>query len=455
MVYFLWACGLGAISAVSLPLGSWIGLRFKFTDWWISVLAAFGAGALLAALSVELVAPTALALVGAAGGPEADLAREEFLALIAGCLGGGFAYVWLDGAVNSRGGFIRRPSTNIRHDQRQRARERRALRSLLSRVSYFEDFPDSEVDRLLPELEAGSFADGESVCRQGESVEDLFLILEGELAVRAEGEEIARLGPGRLAPGLLPVMTNAPHFVSGVADGELEVLRISKSAFNEMRRISPKFDKRCREEAADRLVTFDALVRRYESELLNWSARAKDSLGAGAQLPTFPVEETTKRHGGSPLAVWLGMVLDGLPESLVIGAGMTWALRSISDAGGEPSFVSVIPFTFLAGLFLSNFPEALSSSANMKRHGMRPAAILGLWVSLMAITAVGAGVGYLLAGQLSSTWTVLFEGLSAGAMLTMIVAAMIPEAVGLGSPNSAGLSTLLGFLSAIAFKLLE
>ncbi len=53
------------------------------------------------------------------------------------------------------------------------------------------------------------------------------------------------------------------------------------------------------------------------------------------------------------------------------------------------------------------------------------------------------------------TWVVFAEGLAAGAMLTMIAAAMIPEAVHLGNANAVGLSTLVGFLAAISFKLLE
>jgi zinc transporter ZupT len=53
--YLIWAVVLGAISAVSLPLGSALGLQTKPRPIYISVLAAFGAGALIAALSVELV----------------------------------------------------------------------------------------------------------------------------------------------------------------------------------------------------------------------------------------------------------------------------------------------------------------------------------------------------------------------------------------------------------------
>ena len=78
-----------------------------------------------------------------------------------------------------------------------------------------------------------------------------------------------------------------------------------------------------------------------------------------------------------------------------------------------------------------------------------------LWVSLFVITAVGAGVGFVAVESLNHTWLIFAEGLAAGAMLTMIAAAMVPEAVHLGNANAVGLSTLAGFLAAISFKLLE
>ena len=78
-----------------------------------------------------------------------------------------------------------------------------------------------------------------------------------------------------------------------------------------------------------------------------------------------------------------------------------------------------------------------------------------MWFSLMLITAIGAGFGYLLGGMLSHKWLIFAEGLAAGAMLTMIAAVMIPEAVYMGRANTVGLSTLAGFLAAISFKLLE
>ena len=91
----------------------------------------------------------------------------------------------------------------------------------------------------------------------------------------------------------------------------------------------------------------------------------------------------------------------------------------------------------------------------MRMQGWSRRRIFFLWVSLLLITTVGAGVGFIAVESLDPTWLVFAEGVAAGAMLTMIAAAMIPEAVHLGNSSAVGLSTLAGFLSAISFKLLE
>jgi len=71
------------------------------------------------------------------------------------------------------------------------------------------------------------------------------------------------------------------------------------------------------------------------------------------------------------------------------------------------------------------------------------------------MTALGAGLGFVLASELHHAWLIFAEGMAAGAMLTMIAAAMIPEAVHLGNASAVGFSTLAGFLAAILFKLFE
>ena len=104
---------------------------------------------------------------------------------------------------------------------------------------------------------------------------------------------------------------------------------------------------------------------------------------------------------------------------------------------------------------IANFPEAMSSSIGMKKQGWGNFRVFMMWFSLMVLTSIGAGMGYWLGDSLDHGVLVLIEGLAAGAMLTMIAAAMIPEAVHLSGSRITGLSTLAGFLAAVAFKLLE
>jgi zinc transporter ZupT len=118
-------------------------------------------------------------------------------------------------------------------------------------------------------------------------------------------------------------------------------------------------------------------------------------------------------------------------------------------------FWDVLPYTLLAGLFLSNLPEALSSSAQMRMQGMSVQRILIMWLSLVLMTGLAAGLGAVMGEWVPHNAMVFIEGLAAGAMLTMICAAMLPEATHLAPPNWVGLATLSGFFSALLFKVLE
>jgi zinc transporter, ZIP family len=149
------------------------------------------------------------------------------------------------------------------------------------------------------------------------------------------------------------------------------------------------------------------------------------------------------------MAIWLGLLIDGIPESFVIGAGFLTLLSVKLGAGIEPSFTEVLPYTLIAGLFLSNFSEALSASIGMKKNGMSTGKIMIMWMSLVIIIGIGALVGYYIGSSIPHEIEIAIEGLAAGAMLTMIAQIMIPEAVHLGGAKVVGLSTLIGYLSQL------
>ncbi|HEX9929568.1 MAG TPA: hypothetical protein VGB02_13605 [Pyrinomonadaceae bacterium] len=144
-------------------------------------------------------------------------------------------------------------------------------------------------------------------------------------------------------------------------------------------------------------------------------------------------EENEDSGGG--LAIALGALLDGIPESIVIGLSLI--------TGGSVSLVAVV------AIFLSNLPEGLSSSAGMKKAGRSAVYIFGIWTSIALASGISAVVGYTVFSGFSENVIAATTAVAAGAILAMLVDTMIPEAFETAH-NFAGLATVLGFLAAFA-----
>ena len=145
-------------------------------------------------------------------------------------------------------------------------------------------------------------------------------------------------------------------------------------------------------------------------------------------------KEENKDSGGG-LAIAVGALLDGIPESIVIGLSLI--------AGGGVSLVAVV------AIFLSNLPEGLSSSAGMKKAGRSAVYIFGIWTSIALASGISAIVGYTVFSGFSENVIAATTAVAAGAILAMLVDTMIPEAFETAH-NFAGLATVLGFLAAFA-----
>jgi zinc transporter, ZIP family len=142
------------------------------------------------------------------------------------------------------------------------------------------------------------------------------------------------------------------------------------------------------------------------------------------------------QESGSALAIVLGTVLDGIPESMVIGL-------TIFEGGA-------VGAAYLAAVFISNLPEAISSTAGLATGGWKKARILWLWIAIALISGLASLAGYGLF-QDSSPDTVAFVlAFAAGAILTMLADTMMPEAYEHGG-KLVGVVTTLGF--AVAFTI--
>ncbi len=114
---------------------------------------------------------------------------------------------------------------------------------------------------------------------------------------------------------------------------------------------------------------------------------------------------------------------------------------SIATGGG----VSV---SFLAAIWISNFPESLGSTVGLEKSGTARLQIRLMWGAIVLVSVIAAAVGFAIADAFSDLTGVLVQSFAAGAVLTMIASEMGPEGYR-RSGLPAGLATTLGFILAV------
>jgi ZIP family zinc transporter len=144
-----------------------------------------------------------------------------------------------------------------------------------------------------------------------------------------------------------------------------------------------------------------------------------------------------KAHEGSGIAIAVGALFDGIPESIAIGVGLLTDMKA--------GLVAV------AAVFLSNLPEGLSSATGMRHAGRSNAYIFGVWSAIAIACGAAAMFGNLALAQSDPTIIAVVLAIAAGAILAMIVDTMIPEAFAV-THEYAGLITVIGFLAAFALS---
>jgi ZIP family zinc transporter len=141
----------------------------------------------------------------------------------------------------------------------------------------------------------------------------------------------------------------------------------------------------------------------------------------------------------SAMAIVLGIVLDGVPESAVLG--LTLIEGSVS-------------LTMLAAVFISNLPEALAATTGLRKEGWETGKLLQLWGGVAVVSSVASAAGYGLFSGASPATVAFVLAFAAGAILTMLADTMMPEAFRDAGPV-VGLVTTLGFALAFSIQSLE
>lgn len=149
--------------------------------------------------------------------------------------------------------------------------------------------------------------------------------------------------------------------------------------------------------------------------------------------------EEEVEHEGSGIAIAVGALLDGIPESIAIG---------LTLVSGHVSLAAVV------AIFISNIPEGISSAAGMKQSGRKPVFIFGIWGGIALISGLAAMFGYSMCNHIPIAWQAGIMACAAGAILSMLANTMIPEAFK-GSEHWSGLLACFGFLLAFGLSVLE
>jgi zinc transporter, ZIP family len=140
--------------------------------------------------------------------------------------------------------------------------------------------------------------------------------------------------------------------------------------------------------------------------------------------------QNSENHSG--IAIFIGTIIDAIPESIIIGV-------SLIDHGS-------VGWLLLIAVFISNFPEGMSSSIGLQKGGYSKGKILLMWAFVLLLASLSSLGGYYFLENASATITSAIGAFAAGGIIAMVSATMMPEAYKEGG-------SFVGFISAIGLLL--
>ncbi|TDQ42630.1 ZIP family metal transporter [Aureibacillus halotolerans] len=135
-----------------------------------------------------------------------------------------------------------------------------------------------------------------------------------------------------------------------------------------------------------------------------------------------------KQAGGAGLAIFFGTIMDALPESAMIGLSLM-----------ERHSVSL---SLVIAIFISNFPEGLSSTEGLQKSGFARKHILMMWTSVLLVSALSSLAGASLLVHATNDIKAGMSAFAGGGIIAMVASTMMPEAYKEGGP-------VVGFFTAI------
>jgi zinc transporter ZupT len=418
-------------------LGAAIGLYVPFSKRPLACLLAFAAGALISALAIELAYEGAQSLHH-----QGYHARAAWAFVSAGFAAGAIIYYSASLFLEKKGAAVRYVTQFREYALARKQADASGQIKLLAKCDLMRHLPAEQIEQLLPCIRSRQLKAGEILFKAGDAGDALYIVAHGKVEVlttdlrdaEASGHAIAVLGDGA-AIGEMSLLSGGPRTATIRAVEDTGLLKIGKDDF-------------------ERLVATDSqlanVVKRinHQRAISNLSAGGTDAAlwakVASGSLDHLNRHETGKMlaeaANGAGMAIVFGNILDTIPGCLVIGAKFT-AFGNLS-------------LTLMLGMFLGGIPEAAASASMLTKAGYRPAAIFGLWSTVLVAGVVAAAVGKAFIGSTDALMAIFAQALAGGAVLALVAHAMIPVALEEGG-SLVVLPTVAGFLFALYLALAE
>ncbi|MFH0990909.1 MAG: cyclic nucleotide-binding domain-containing protein [bacterium] len=433
----LGATAMAVLAMSALVIGALIGVFSHPSQRVNAIVMAFGTGALIQAVALELAYDNAEQLIH-----KAHLTGiESWFWVTIGFITGGVVYYLANRMLERRGAALRHPALTKAFLINKKRSESVAILERLSKIELVRSLPPEEMEDVLSCIQPVKVRSGEAIFRQGDKADALYCIDEGHVDIltdqsRENEAPFARLGPGQ-SFGEIALLSGEPRSATAIAVEETSLLKIEKELFDELMDHSPRLRVAVEQLSTQRLLkNVEVSKGRLDAGL--WQHIAVANIQRISKSDELSMIKKNV-ESVAPLAIFLGAMLDGIPESIVIGSSYT-SLESFK-------------FTFLIAVFLANLPEAMSSAVGMQHAGFSTKRIFTLWGVLMLFGAVAAAVGNLYLSAAPPTLIALVEAIAGGGILAMVSSVMMPEAYEDGGP-SVGLATIAGFLCAFLFTFL-
>jgi zinc transporter ZupT len=427
--------GLGTTS--SSMLGAAIGLYVPFSKRPLACLLAFAAGALISALAIELAYEGAQSLHH-----QGYHARAAWAFVSAGFAAGAVIYYSASLFLEKKGAAVRYVTQFREYALARKQADASEQIKLLAKCDLMRHLPAEQIEQILPCIRSHRLKAGEILFKAGDAGDALYIVAHGKVEVlttglrdtETSGSAIAVLGEGA-AFGEMSLLSGGPRTATIRAAEDTDLLKIGKDDFERL-------------VATDRQLA-DAVKRiSHQRAISNLSAGGTDAAlwakVASGSLDHLNRHETgkmlTEAANGAGMAIVFGNILDTIPGCLVIGAKFT-AFGNLS-------------LTLMLGMFLGGIPEAAASASMLTKAGYRPAAIFGLWSTVLVAGVVAAALGKAFIGSTDALMAIFAQALAGGAVLALVAHAMIPVALEEGG-SLVVLPTVAGFLFALYLALAE